>query len=394
MRLVHVNYDAVRNGGATIAMLRTIEAQRLAGIDVSIVCRKAAVEEGCHLFTPSLFVRAKELGLKCVLRGLTGGVHSTGLLGVGVAEFINAMNPDIVQLNWLQANTLGVSELKRIKCPIVWFTHDLWPMRGLSAYADPNVKHGLGYAFLDKWVEQKKIEAVQACKGHIYVVGPSEWARSEAIASRVFADVPSFVIHYPVSKALLEASDKFNCKPKKANSRFTILFGATTGISSRTKGWDRLMSAVDLLPETDRNQITIRVFGCNLPSQKMHGVDVEFIGKKNISELVQEYRNADLFALPSRSETWGQTKTEALCCGTPVIAFDQTACANGIIHKKTGWIAGPDDIESFARGIQWFVSQWRVGARCEISDEAARFSPVAIGREWVALYEKILRKEV
>jgi glycosyltransferase involved in cell wall biosynthesis len=147
-----------------------------------------------------------------------------------------------------------------------------------------------------------------------------------------------------------------------------------------------------MLADEERSAIRIRVFGCDMPSQKIHGVNVEFLGKLSLEELIPQYRAADLFAFPSRQETWGQTKTEALCCGTPVIAFDQTACAEGIRHQENGWIAPANDIEAYAEGIRWFLQRWKDRKALIVQDEVTDYTPIIIGEQWKCFYQKILSK--
>ena len=396
MRVVHVNYDGTRNGGASIAMFRMIEAQRLVGIDSVVACRCQPEEESTYQHVPSLFCRGVEFLSKVAMKLWYRHCYTTGLLNNGMADFVNSLNPDIVQLNRLHGNTIGMRELTKIKCPIVWFTHDLWPMSGVEPYPqDEWYKKGPPH---DAWVNRKawevKRDVVNRLKGRLFVVSPSEWARAEAQESVIFKDTPCTCIHYPVNEVLVKACDNFKGMPEKRNDRFTILFGSVTGISVPIKGWDRLMSAIDRLTGEDRSAIRIRVFGCDMPSQKLHGVDVEFLGKLSLEELVPQYRAADLFAFPSRQETWGQTKTEALCCGTPVIAFDQTACADGLRHRENGWIAAADDIGGFAKGIAWFIRCWRDKMPLDIKGEASHYRPENIALQWKNFYRQILRERV
>ena len=79
-------------------------------------------------------------------------------------------------------------------------------------------------------------------------------------------------------------------------------------------------------------------------------------------KLAQQYRDADVFAFPSRQETFGQTKIEALACGTPVIVFDETACAEGIKQLVNGYIAEKDNIEDYANGIRLLFAGKQAGA--------------------------------
>lgn len=394
MRVVHLNHYGAKYGGASIAMFRIIEAQRKAGIDSVVVCRTLSQEKHVCKYEPSVFRRGEEFFSKVAMKLLFGHCYSTGLLVNGMANFVNSLHPDIVQLHWLQLNTVGIRELEKIHAPIVWFTHDLWPMSGVEPYpADEWYKNG---APKGSWINRRawevKRDVVSRLEGRLFVVSPSEWARTQTQQSVIFKDTPCTCIHYPVNEILVKACDSFNGEPKSRNDRFTILFGATTGIAALIKGWDRLMSAVDMLADEERSAIRIRVFGCDMPSQKIHGVDVEFLGKLSLEELIPQYRAADLFAFPSRQETWGQTKTEALCCGTPVIAFDQTACAEGIRHQENGWIAPANDIEAYAEGIRWFLQRWKDRKALIVQNEVTDYTPIIIGEQWKCFYQKILSK--
>ena len=394
MRVIHVNHYGAKYGGASIAMFRMIEAQRKAGIDAVVACRTLIQEESVYKHDPKMFHCGVEFLSKVAMKLLFGHCYSTGLLVNGMADFVNSLHPDIVQLHWLQLNTIGMRELEKIYAPIVWFTHDLWPMSGVEPYpADEWYKNGSPKG---TWINRKawevKRDVVSRLKGRLFVVSPSVWARTQARQSVIFKDTLCMCIHYPANDVLVKACDSFNGEPKSLNDRFTILFGATTGISAPIKGWDRLMSAVDMLADDERSVMRIRVFGCDMPSQKMHGVDVEFLGKLPLEELIPQYRAADLFAFPSRQETWGQTKTEALCCGTPVIAFDQTACAEGIRHQENGWVAPANDIEAYAEGLRWFLQRWKDRKPLIVRDEVTDYTPIIIGEQWECFYQKILSK--
>ena len=394
MRVVHVNYEGTKLGGASMAMCRTIEAQRQVGIDAIVACRCHPIEEYAHQHVPGIFSRCCEFASKVMMKLTYGHCYSTGLINMGMADFVNSLHPDVVQLNWLQANTIGIRELTKIKVPIVWFTHDLWPLSGISPFFGTDwFKYGepKDSSFVDRLTWRTKYAVVQEIKERLHVVGPSDWAARMASESKIFSGVPSTCIHYPLSNVFEKACVKMADEPKSNNDEFVILFGATTGISLPIKGWDRLMSAMDLLTEKERKKIVIKVFGCSQPSEKMHGVNVEFLGRLNPEQLIRVYHSADLFAFPSRSETWGQVKVESMCCGTPVIAFQQTACADGIEHKKNGWIAPKDDIESFAEGVRWFMHQKETTGITIQADEIIReYSMQTIGSKWKSFYEELL----
>jgi glycosyltransferase involved in cell wall biosynthesis len=392
MRVVHVNYDAAHTGGASIAMLRIHSALRLAGIDSIVACRALPDDPYSLLYKMSVTCRCKEFAFK-VFQKITHGVcHSTGVVCNGMADFVNTLKPDIVQLHWLQLNTIGVRQLLKINCPIVWFTHDLWPMSGLNAHPETDwFKKGAPEGFWDKLSWSNKKEVVEKLGRRLTVVSPSEWAMKEAEGSIVFRNTKCYCIHCPVSELWIRAGKHLAQTTKPRNEKFTILFGATSGTQSKIKGWDRLIAAVKKLPQHERKLIRIFVFGETAENRIEGDVPVTFLGILNEQQLISQYFRADLFAFPSRRETWGQTKVESLCCGTPVITFNETACANGIRHKENGWISPEDDIDDYSHGLSWFIAHWMSGQCLKLEDEYKPYSGQAIANQWIDLYMSLLR---
>ena len=54
---------------------------------------------------------------------------------------------------------------------------------------------------------------------------------------------------------------------------------------------------------------------------------------------------ADLFLIPSRSETFGLAALEAMGCGVPVISSDIGGLPEVNLHGETGYLCGLDDID-------------------------------------------------
>jgi glycosyltransferase involved in cell wall biosynthesis len=55
-----------------------------------------------------------------------------------------------------------------------------------------------------------------------------------------------------------------------------------------------------------------------------------FPGEYPVTQMVDFYRNADVFVYPSLSETYGQVVSEAMWCGLPVVAFED---GMGVSHQ-------------------------------------------------------------
>lgn len=78
------------------------------------------------------------------------------------------------------------------------------------------------------------------------------------------------------------------------------------------------------------------------------------------------YRQASVFAMPSRCETWGDVFLEAMAFGLPCVGTTHDAMPEIIQHGETGYVVDPDDVASLAGYLEQLLSDaWlrqRMGA--------------------------------
>ncbi len=74
---------------------------------------------------------------------------------------------------------------------------------------------------------------------------------------------------------------------------------------------------------------------------------VKFLGKQN--ELPEILSAADLFLMPSQSESFGLSALEAMACEVPVISSSVGGLPELVVHNLTGYIAEIGDIDRMAR---------------------------------------------
>jgi len=74
---------------------------------------------------------------------------------------------------------------------------------------------------------------------------------------------------------------------------------------------------------------------------------VKFLGKQE--GLVEILNSADLFLIPSQSESFGLAALEAMACGVPVISSSVGGLPELIRHNETGFIAEIGDIPRMAK---------------------------------------------
>ena len=57
-------------------------------------------------------------------------VFSRSWIGAKINKEIIKSNPDIVQLNWINAGFVSIKAISKIKKPIIWRFSDFWPITG------------------------------------------------------------------------------------------------------------------------------------------------------------------------------------------------------------------------------------------------------------------------
>jgi glycosyltransferase involved in cell wall biosynthesis len=155
--------------------------------------------------------------------------------------------------------------------------------------------------------------------------------------------------------------------PRSAG-RFLVLF---VGRLYRRKRVDVLLRAAVALrgriPELE-----VRIVGngpCAAPLRqlaaelKLHGT-VTFLGDVSRSQLVEEYRAASVFCLPSVQEGFGIVLLEAMAAAKPIVASRAAAIPEVVPHAT---LVEPDGAEALARGIE---SLYRSPGNCAAQSQA------------------------
>jgi L-malate glycosyltransferase len=117
---------------------------------------------------------------------------------------------------------------------------------------------------------------------------------------------------------------------------------------------------------------------------------VRFLGKQ--VELVPILSTADLFLMPSQSESFGLSALEAMACEVPVISSSVGGLPELQVHGQTGFIAEFGDIDRMAR---YAIDLLTNSSKHKLFAEAARkraseFESSKIVSQYEQYYERIL----
>ena len=330
--------------------------------------------------------------------------------GLDCSGSINAQQADIVHMHWIADARVSLRNLYKIRAPLVWTMHDVWPLTGgchcnlgCEQWRDgcrecPQLGRGRASFSVSNWIWKSKKSWYSVIPA-FYPVAPSHWLGDMASNSPLFAGREIHVIPNCVNTDVFRPADKRMLRRKMgiAEDAKVIAFGAVD-VDSPYKGAELLVETLQILAQRDVTPYHLLVFGGNR-SQCSFGVPypVTNLGLlERMEDVAHALQAADIFLGPSRQDNFPTIYLEALACGIPCVGFAIGGIPEIARHKKTGYIAVPFDCQELAHGITWLVeSQSR---QAEISANAratavAEYSMAACGKKYASLYEQILREQ-
>ena len=331
--------------------------------------------------------------------------HSVAALPSRLDRQLNASGADVLHLHWLQDEFLSVEAIGRLRGPVVWTLHDTWPFCGSEHYPfdAEDQRFALGYrrgnrsvleggVDLDRWTWRRKGKAWHSLLPQLQLIAPSRWMAEQASRSALFSAVPCQVLPNAIPQ-VFQPTDRAQARAALGwpQTQQLILFGAIDATDPR-KGADLLQAALRRLAPQDSEQLMAVILGQSQPKQPQDWPIPAFYSGRFHDDvsLALAYAAADVVVVPSRMDNLPQSATEAMACGTPVVAFDQGGMADVITHQQTGWLAQPFDPQALSQGIRWALQrpQWQP----VVSQHLSRWRPDAVARAHADLYAEVLSR--
>ena len=343
-------------------------------------------------------------------------MRSTRLYGA-----LQKLDYDVLHLHWINQRFISLQDLPKDK-PIVWTLHDSWPFCGVCHYfldcerykthcGDCPMLHSSKEKDLAYRIFEEKLRAYQDLNLHI--VTPSRWLGECAKQSALFGRFPVTVIpncletdvYRPLSEqdiderlsVAIEGNPALHNVKRAAGEKAAkpmILYGAMNAATDRIKGFASLLSALQTLDKQgfEANLIVFGASESDLPMQFEH-ISVHFIGYVSDTDLlVTLYNLADVMVVPSLTEVFGQTASEALACATPVVCFKTTGIQEVVDHKVCGYVAKMQESADLAQGIRWCLENNKDGALSQAARKKVieNYTIEKVGKQYAEVYEATL----
>lgn len=256
-------------------------------------------------------------------------------------KHLNYIKPDIVHLRNLHSNYINLrmllQYLTRNDIATVVTLHDCWVFTGKCTYYvsvsckkwkercgkcpllhEDNINPTFFFDKTTKCINDKRKWFREIPR--LGVVGVSRWVTNEAKQS-ILSDRSPITIYNWIDQKIFYPHETSKVKERLSipNNKFVVLM--VTTFINKIKGYDVLL---DLTKKLDaRYQIVIvgkNAAKLEIPSRVTH---VPYLN--NSSELAEIYSMADVCINTTKYETFGKVTAEAVCCGTPVIVYNNTA---------------------------------------------------------------------
>eukprot|EP00882_Tetradesmus_deserticola_P007532 GHRQ01007932.1.p1 GENE.GHRQ01007932.1~~GHRQ01007932.1.p1 ORF type:complete len:334 (+),score=163.81 GHRQ01007932.1:1218-2219(+) len=90
--------------------------------------------------------------------------------------------------------------------------------------------------------------------------------------------------------------------------------------------------------------------------QMLQGMPVKFMGMMKGQELSEAYASADIFVMPSETETLGFVVLEAMASGVPVVAVAAGGLTDIVTPGKTGLLYSPGEYAQAAQHVRHLIA--------------------------------------
>ena len=347
MLVDHVTFSKTGGAGEVASILAT--AQNSLGIDARLLTLVSG-DLKSEPFTRPLITAAAALDEYLVSN------HSSPTILSLYRSRLSQLNPkalrsgSVVHLHWLP----GVIAHEQVKTllaegrKVIWTLHDMAPFTGVCHHSHgcsgfkgdcsncPQVRNGF-----KKAVELNLTKKVfDRTEKNLILVAPTPWMASQALASSIFKNQRIEMIENPIQPAFFESasvatSNAVTNKSLQMVSGALRLTAVATDLTNKAKGIADLVDIVKRI-RNKNPRVHLQLVGGRGKSFHNPALGISWLGKVDVSEMVQIARKTDLLISASTAESAGLIVREFGALSVPTLALGSGGISDLIENKVSG----------------------------------------------------------
>jgi len=285
---------------------------------------------------------------------------------------INPEDIDLLVLHFI-TDFLSFSMIKKLynhfKCPVVWVVMDMEPITGgcHQSFGCENYQKNCGNCpyfgsdnanDLSRTIMKRKRKYLTSIP--IYFSCPNSWIKDWVNKSSLFFQSPAMVIPLPLDTSIFHYMDMNNARSVLGvpTDKKVIFIGARF-LEDLAKGMKHLKQALSLLQaRIEREQsgciddYLLLIVGRN-PDKLLANIQLhsKYLGIINSEKLALAYQASDVFACPSLYDAGPLMISEAMLCGTSVVAFKTGTAVDLVKNNISGRIVEFGNVSEYADAL-------------------------------------------
>lgn len=307
---------------------------------------------------------------------------------------LKKIQPDIIHLHNLHGSYLNLPllfrYLKNSSANIVLTLHDCWLFTGKCPH--------FTVVGCDKWKEscgncpqlstypRSKVDTtskslsdkkkwLSGFGNRMHIVAVSDWLCNTAMQSYL-SQYYIKRIYNGIDVTVFKPTDTTLVRQKYGlENKYIIL-----GVSSNWNKQKGLKEFLQLSENLKEDEVIVLVGMTEKQIEELPDNMIGIARTESQAELAALYSAADVFVNTSKEETFGLVTAEAMACGTPVIVYDSTACAE-IVDQHNGYVMSTDEGEQLHAYIQ--------RAKVDALHVNTIYSDKIMVEQYIKLYEEV-----
>ena len=268
-----------------------------------------------------------------------------------VKKINNHKNTDlIVNLHWINRETISIKDIGKINKNLVWTCHDMWPILGakhISKKSNFNSNsNNFRYLFdFDYWTYLRKKKYLGQKK--ITFIVPSKWLKKKVEKSKVYKNKKVHLVGNPIDCSFWKKIGNYKFNGKILN----IVFGGSNISNDDNKGLELAIKIFNFMHENLKIKFIVSFFGSQIIDDskiKFPFKNYKIVNKYNLRKI---YSKSDLMIVTSKIESFCQVAAEAQSCSVPVISYKSSGLIDVVKNNYSGYHISKYNHREFAYKI-------------------------------------------